>query len=123
MLRCHRARHDEEVEMQEASQGGVPPTPTFPRTEIKPNRGGVILALGIIGIVLCFICGIIAWIMGAGDLREMKEGTRDKSGEQLTKAGMICGIIGTALGILGILWWIIAVVIIGIPGFLGAFGV
>jgi hypothetical protein len=108
--------------MQEAPQGGVPSAPTSSGAEIKPNRGGVILALGIIGIVLCFICGIIAWIMGAGDLKEMKDGTRDRSGEQLTKAGMICGIIGTALGILGILWWIIAVVIIGIPSFLGALG-
>ncbi len=47
--------------------------------------------------------------MGANDLKEMRAGKRDRSGEQLTKAGMICGIVGTAIGIIGILWWIIAV--------------
>ena len=89
---------------------------------MKPQRGGVILALGIIGIVVCFVCGIIAWVMGQGDLKEMKQGLRDPSGEQLTKAGMICGIIGTILGVLAIIWYIIVVIIIGSSGFLGALG-
>ena len=109
--------------MQETPQGTTQPT-SSPQMGIKPARGGAVLTLGILGIVICFILGIIAWVMGAGDLREMKEGKRDRSGEQLTKAGMICGIVGTALGVLGILWWLIAVVIIGIgaPGFLGVAG-
>lgn len=109
--------------MQETPQGTTQPGPGV-QTGVKPARGGAVLTLGILGIVICFILGIIAWVMGAGDLREMKEGKRDRSGEQLTKAGMICGIVGTALGILGVLWWLIAVVIIGVgtPGFLGAAG-
>ena len=109
--------------MQETPQGTTQPAPA-PQMGVKPSRGGAVLTLGILGIVICFILGIIAWVMGAGDLREMKEGKRDRSGEQLTKAGMICGIIGTVLGILGVLWWIIAVMIIGMsaPGFLGAAG-
>lgn len=109
--------------MQETPHAGTQPAPA-PQTGLKPARGGAVLTLGILGIVLCFILGIIAWVMGAGDLREMKEGKRDRAGEQLTKAGMICGIVGTILGIIGILWWLIAVVIIGIgaPGFLGAAG-
>lgn len=109
--------------MQETPQGTTPQAPAAP-TEVKRARGGAVLTLGILGIVICFILGIIAWVMGAGDLREMKEGKRDRSGEQLTKAGMICGIIGTALGILGILWWLIAVVIIGVgaPSIFGAAG-
>jgi heme/copper-type cytochrome/quinol oxidase subunit 4 len=102
--------------MQDMPQSGMQPQS---QVVVKPHRGGAILALGIIGIVLCFITAIIAWVMGSGDLKEMKEGKRDRSGEQLTKAGMICGIIGVCLAVLGILWWIIAVVIIGIP-FLGA---
>lgn len=104
--------------MQGTPQAGMQPEY---HEAVKPHRGGAILALGIIGIVLCFITAIIAWVMGSGDLKEMKEGKRDPSGEQLTKAGMICGIIGVCLAILGILWWIIAVMIIGIP-FLGALG-
>lgn len=108
--------------MQEAPQQGTTQPTAGPVMGLKPARGGTILTLGILGIVLCFILGIIAWIMGAGDLREMKERKRDPSGEQLTKAGMICGIVGTALGVLGFLWWLIAVVIIGVPSFFGAMG-
>ena len=100
--------------MQDTTPGSYQPT------GLKPQRGGVILALGIIGIVICFICGIIAWVMGKNDLAEMRQGLRDRSGEQLTKAGMICGIIGTILGIIGIIWYIIVIVIIGGSGFLGA---
>jgi UDP-N-acetylmuramyl pentapeptide phosphotransferase/UDP-N-acetylglucosamine-1-phosphate transferase len=103
----------EEGTMQDAPQAGIQPQY---HEAVKPQRGGVILALGIIGIVLCFITAIIAWVMGSGDIKEMKEGKRDPSGEQLTKAGMICGIIGVCLGILGILWCIIAVVFMGAMG-------
>lgn len=105
--------------MQEAPQG-TPQATAPPQMGMKPARGGTVLTLGILGIVICFIMGIIAWVMGSGDLKEMKEGKRDPGGEQLTRAGMICGIVGTILGIIGFLWWIIAVVIIGVPGFFGA---
>jgi len=111
--------------MQETPQmGSQPPTPSSGETPqgMKPQRGGVILALGIVGIVVCFICGIIAWVMGQKDLKEMREGVRDPSGMQLTKAGWICGIVGTILGILGFIWFLIWVVIIGSSGFLGALG-
>ncbi len=88
--------------------------------EMKPHRGGVVLTLGIIGIVLCFITGIIAWVMGKNDLREMAQGLRDPEGEGMTRAGMICGIIGVALAAVGILWWLIAVFVIGTAGFMEA---
>jgi hypothetical protein len=67
---------------------------------MKPHRGTMILILGILGIVLCFICGIFAFIMGGKDLQEMQNGTMDPSGMGITKAGRICGIIGAILGIL-----------------------
>ncbi len=89
---------------------------------IKPHRGGVVLTLGIIGIVLCFITGIIAWVMGKNDLAEMAQGLRDPEGEGMTRAGMICGIIGVVLAAIGILWWLIAVFIIGTTGFMGTAG-
>lgn len=89
---------------------------------MKPHRGGAILALGIIGIVLCFITAIIAWVMGSGDLKEMKAGKRDPSGEQLTKAGMICGIVGTCIAILYVLVCVISLIFIGSIPFLAALG-
>ncbi len=96
------------------------PSPTQPML-VKPHRGPAVLVLGIVGIVVCFVCGIIAWIMGSGDLKEMDQGVRDPEGRGLTKAGMICGIVGTALAALGLVWWLIAVLVFG-TSFLGALG-
>jgi len=64
---------------------------------LRPHRGGAVLALGIVGLVSCVICGIIAWVMGAKDLKEMAAGRMDRSGEGMTRAGMICGIISVIL--------------------------
>ncbi len=84
--------------------GGVPQRP------LKPHRGGVILALGILGIVVCFICGIIAWVEGNSDLREMNAGLMDPSGRGLTQAGKICGMTGVILAIVVICIYSLTVV-------------
>jgi hypothetical protein len=79
------------------------PDTARPRTQrppVMPHRGTLILVLGILSIVLgCFglILGPIAWVMGAGDLQEMRLGRMDREGEGLTNAGRICGIVGTLL--------------------------
>jgi hypothetical protein len=69
---------------------------------MKPHRGTLILVLGILGLVVCSPLAIVAWIMGAGDLKEMDAGTMDPSGRGTTQAGKICGIIGTILLVLGL---------------------
>ena len=71
---------------------------------VAPHRGGAVLALGIVGLVLCFICGIIAWVMGGNDLKEMAAGRMDATGKGLTQAGKICGMISViwTLFIIGI---------------------
>ncbi len=103
---------------QVTPQDGV--QPAAGTSPMKPHRGGAILALGIIGIVVCFITGIIAWVMGSGDLKEMDAGIRDKSGYSLTKAGMICGIISVILAILSIFWMIFVVGMSSVLGVLGS---
>ena len=96
--------------------------------QVQPERGGLILALGIISIVVncLFFLGIIAWILGQKDLKEMDEGSRDPSGRALTKAGMICGIIGTCLAVLAFLWLIFVFAMFVLPACggacVGAFG-
>lgn len=62
---------------------------------MKPHRGTLILILGILGLVVCGPLGIVAWVMGAGDLREMDAGNMDPAGRGQTNAGKICGIIAT----------------------------
>ena len=61
---------------------------------LKPHRGAAVLALGITGIIPCFICGIIAWVLARRDLAEMEAGHMDPAGRGLTMAGKICGIVG-----------------------------
>lgn len=90
----------------------VPPGPQTPTSiQMRPHRGVVILVLGILGIVCCIICGIIAWVMGNNDLREMDAGRMDPSGRGLTQAGKICGMISVILAIIGIVIWLLMMII------------
>jgi hypothetical protein len=88
----------------------------------EPHRGPLVLVLGIISVVfgvmspLGACCGpllvaslvglglgIPAWILGRRDLRKMDAGEMDPQGRGQTNSGMICGIIGTLAGALGVL--------------------
>src|SRR5688572_12260855 len=81
----------------------------------RPHRGGVIIALGIIGLamttigmaVMSAVClpvpffalavSIPAWVLGHKDLNSIQAGEIDPSGKGLTMAGMIMGIVSTAI--------------------------
>ncbi len=69
---------------------------------VQPHRGGLILVLAIVGIVMtCPIFSLMAWVMGSSDLREMRAGRMDRSGEGLTQAGQLIGMIPSIIFILG----------------------
>ena len=90
-------------------------------TSLKPHRVGMLLAFGILGLLCCIVFGILAWVMGNSDLKEMAEGRMDPEGEGMTKAGKILGIIGCVLNLLGILAGIAVFVFgIAIAGLQGA---
>jgi hypothetical protein len=75
----------------------------------------MILVFGILGILCCFIFGIVAWAMGNGDLREMDAGRMDPAGRGLTQAGKICGIVSVVLTIVGLaISMIVLIALIGI---------
>ena len=101
----------------QAAQAPPPPPghPQAPQKQVyrKPHRGTAVLVLGICGIVVCFICGIIAWVMANTDLREMAAGTMDPAGEDMTKAGKICGMISVILTLIGIGVWVLIVAAMG----------
>jgi len=102
--------------MKEGQDTPAMPTPvqSTEQLPLRPHRGGVVLALGILGIVVCFICGIIAWVMGNNDLRDMAAGTMDPAGRGLTQAGKICGMIGVILTIsVLVIYLLIAVIGVG----------
>lgn len=83
---------------------------------MQPHRGVLILVLGILGLVACVICGIVAWVLANQDLEAMRAGRMDREGEGLTVAGRICGMISVALQVVGL---IIAVVWIFLFGAMG----
>lgn len=101
--------------MEEQAQGPVETVEAQPVAQqpLQPHRGVVVLVLGILGIVVCTICGIIAWVMGNNDLREMAAGRMDPAGRGLTQAGKICGMISVILLIIGIVICLIIAVLAG----------
>ena len=96
------------------------PPPEYARWQrqaayIQPHRGGTILALGVIALVVmvvfccaAFIFGIPAWTMANRDLELMRQGVMDREGESLTEAGRICGMIASILSLAVVALFIVA---------------
>ncbi|MBX3386787.1 MAG: hypothetical protein KF768_09465 [Phycisphaeraceae bacterium] len=101
-----------------------PPANPFTQSGLKPHRGGTILTLGILSLVLGFGCGIgfllgiIGWVMAKADLAEMDAGIMDPAGRSNTQAGKICSIISIILAAIGIvlaiIYFVVVVLILGV---------
>lgn len=105
--------HNKNNEPQPQPQGPgpdytSPSGPDQPVQPVQPHRGTAVLVLGILGLVLCFILGIVAWVMGNTDLAEMDAGRMDPSGRSITQAGKICGMISVFLQIAVLVIWLLA---------------
>ena len=106
-----------------ASQGNVLPQGGVAGAYQSAHRGSLILTLGIISI-FCNVAaapGIMAWVMGRADLKQMDAGRMDPEGRGSTQAGMIMGMIMTIFAIIGLVFLIIYlififVVILGVAG-------
>ena len=112
--------------MEEQTQ---PPVASI-QPPLKPHRGSLVLVLGIVGLamvlpgllfcgigtVIAFICGVIAWVMGHKDMKEMDAGRMDPAARGLTKAGKICGIISVIISIAGTAFWLIFMVVLALTG-------
>ncbi|MBY0310949.1 MAG: DUF4190 domain-containing protein [Phycisphaerales bacterium] len=85
---------------------------------MQPHRATMVFVLGLLGLLICFICGIVAWVMGSKDLKEIDAGRMDPSGRGLTQAGWILGIIGTVLG--GLAFCVVAGYFVLVMSVLGA---
>src|SRR5436190_2464224 len=98
----------------EATMSQFPPITPGPMV-LRPHRATMILVLGILSLILScvgLVLGILAWVMGNADLREMDAGRMDPSGRGMTQAGKICGMVSVLLHVLGlvivILWLVLA---------------
>lgn len=86
----------------------APSRVSAPAHDLAPHRGGLVLTLGIVGLVLG-LTGLLspiglplsigAWATGHSDLNRMREHVMDPAGEGSTHTGWICGIVGTALNV------------------------
>lgn len=77
----------------------------------------MVLLLGIFGLKTCGILGVIAFILGRNDLREMDAGRMDPSGRGMTQIGYYLGIVSAILALLAIAFvalYIVAVVAFGV---------
>ena len=87
---------------------------------MEPHRGTTVLVLGILGLVVCQVCGIIAWVMANKDLPKMEAGTMDPEGLGQTKAGKICGIISVILLAVIIVVYVLMFIVFGAAAASGA---
>jgi hypothetical protein len=81
-------------------RGGMTPQQDHP-------QGTTILILGILGLVVCQICGIVAWVMGNKAIKEIDANPGAYSNRGNVQAGRICGIVATCLLALAIVGFIL----------------
>jgi len=99
----------------EEIDGGYSPRDSYQQS----HRGAMILTFGILSFFVCPIFGIVAWVMGNSDLKEMQAGRMDPEGEGLTKAGKIIGIISVSLNVAIILLYCVFFIFIVAVGAAG----
>lgn len=73
-------------------------------TPVQSSNAVTILVLGILSICVCGVMGPIAWWLGNKELERIKQGYISTDQLGMTKAGWVCGIVGTALFALTLLW-------------------
>ncbi|MGH7128003.1 MAG: hypothetical protein ACREJB_12880 [Planctomycetaceae bacterium] len=109
------------------SQYGYGPPPGgmpyyAPGQYLPPHRGAMLLTFAILGWAVCFIFGIMAWMMANTDLEEMRAGRMDPSGEGLTQAAKTVAMISAILGLISIAFMVLYVLFIALMIIVGAAG-
>jgi hypothetical protein len=96
-----------------------PPPPAGGNVSGGASTNAIIaLVMGILSYVLCgFIGGVIAWIMGKGELNKIDRGESSEAGRTMAKIGMWLGIVNVILtviiGIFALIYFVFMAAIIG----------
>lgn len=115
--------------LQYPTDFGAPPPPPPPSMSTPPpppssggmnmNTGGsagtnaiIALVAGILSYIFCpFILGIVAWIMGKGEISKIDRGESSEAGRSMAKIGMWLGIVNVVLSILFGLVYVLIIVL------------
>ena len=85
--------------------GGTPPSGYYP-----PRQHGqavTALVLGILGLVLCGVLGIPAYVIGRRAEREILASQGTLTGDGMARAGWICGLVAICLMAVGLLVFVL----------------
>jgi len=63
----------------------------------RPHRAGMILACAILSYFVCAPLGVVALVLAISDLRQMRAGRMDSSGEPMTWVALALAVIPTAV--------------------------
>jgi len=104
---------------QQPPYGPPPPNaygqPAYGFAPREHPKAVTVLVLGIVGLVVCGLAAPFAWTMGNTVVREIDASGGQLGGRGTANAGRICGIIGTC--ILGLsLLFVLGLVILAIAG-------
>jgi hypothetical protein len=79
----------------------------------QQQTGGAVaaLVLGIVSVILCPLCGPVAWSLGRTAERQVDAAGGRLGGRGLATAGKVLGIIGTALLVVLILFVVFGIVL------------
>ena len=75
------------------------------------EQATTVLVLGILGIVLCQVLSPVAWVMGNRVVGEIDASGGQLGGRSTANAGRICGIVGTVLFGLGLLFAVVVIIV------------
>jgi len=94
----------------------IPPARAYP----EASQSVTVFVLGILSIIICQVLGPFAWKMGNDEVQAINEGRRSPENLGLAQAGRICGIVGTCLLALFLVFFILWLVLL-MFGVIGAF--
>jgi hypothetical protein len=86
-----------------------PPYPPYGQGPLRSVNGGLILALGLLGLLVCNLLGPVAAVMGGNAVAAIDRGEADPNEHGQANAGRIMGIISTVFLVLSVLLVLIAV--------------
>lgn len=83
--------------------------PPWPPEPLRSVNGGLIMALGIMGLLICNVFGPFAAVMGGNAVSAIDRGEAKPNERGSANAGRIMGIISTVFLILSVLLVVVAV--------------